>query len=400
MVSKGLSNSARKPFGENAEMYLARLLEAQRIKDNSNLPDLQIPGTNVLIECKSSKKPKVDVVIDQMEYYLRGDEEFQKICKEFEPREPTLGLFHEETEGVSNNIYYSIIIRDDGLGEGDILQDLSGTALNWQGQFIVPAQLIWTLFHLDYSRKIRVPATDEYRKIIAPQQIKDERLQLLRQIASTKISSDRKMYDLRAELGRQSWQNVTHNTLLALFYDTNQGATDISKWLRNRVPKYYEGFKGLKRIEFKGPNNTPIRMFVEPQDSHDFQDIEDRIRRNTSVIERIRNRRRTFLETEISSTPVKLNSGRTLESSDASKWYNNTPSTKTFPEDKYTIILKPENPNFPELVSYEVIDRQTGEILEYKSIPRNKFNSDPNGIKRNYPDLEHVVAACQWRDEI
>lgn len=140
MNLSGLSNSARKPFGENAEMYLASLLEAERIRDNSNLPDLRIPQTNVLIECKSSKKKKVDIVVDQMEYFLRDDEEFQKICRDFES-EPLLDLFAQK-ESASNSVYYSIIRRDDELGEADILQDLSGVGLNWKEQFIVPAELI------------------------------------------------------------------------------------------------------------------------------------------------------------------------------------------------------------------------------------------------------------------
>lgn len=399
MVSKGLSNSARKPFGENAEMYLRTLFEAEMIKDNSNLPDLRIPGTDILVECKSSKKPKVDVVIDQMEYYLRGNEEFQGLCREFEPRQSTLGLFHDETEEISNSIYYSIIIRNDGLGEADILQDLSGTKLNWQGQFIIPAQLVWTLFHLDYSRKIRIPSTDEYRKTITPQQIKKERIELLRNIASTKASSHKKMYELRNELGRQSWQNVTHNTLLSLFYDTNQGARPISKWLRNRVPKYYEGFRNLKKVEVKGPDGFPIRMLVEPKDLHGFEDIQDKIKRNSPLIERIRKQRESFLETEISKIPVKLKSGRVLDFEFAKKYYHHSARPKGFTSSSELDELLQHDPEFPESRIFKAINSKTGEVGPiYRSYPRILFDSDPNGIKRKYPGLEHVFAACQWRE--
>lgn len=210
--------------------------------------------------------------------------------------------------------------------------------------------------------------------------------------------SKRRMYSLRQDLGRQSWQNITHNTLLSLFYENNSDATSISKWLRGQVPIHYEEFRRLKRIEIEEPNSEPIRMFVRPEDMNSFENIQDRIRRNSPTIDEIRHKREKLLESEISKTRVKLHSGRTLESEFARGFYNHSARPTGYSTSEFDFELVGQDIRIPECRIFQPIHKITGEVgPKYQVLPRNIFDSDPNGTKRYYGELEYIVAACQWR---
>jgi len=291
------SKQSRGRFGTNAEYYCASLFNMKKNPDGHRRPDLisisKTYSPKLTIELKSAKKGKGILVVDQLEFGLSKNLDYNKKLNSLIKTQSLFPNLEEVQEDIA--FYYNSITRNDNLNSNELQTPFSAIKLIWGDQHIVPHEFIFNLFAISYSRRDDPQNLDVESK-------KDE----LKTMMANSIANNIARYKLRKKISKSnSWQNLESRMIRAIVLDDLKNSTKVDKITIKLLEKHYEEYSKLKKLIIDAPNNTNIYCLIQKEHSGLFEDqFSKQIKKNKEKIEELTIQRRDKIELVDSLPPI------------------------------------------------------------------------------------------------
>ena len=319
--STNAHKAGRAKFGTDGEYYSAQLFGLSRNHNHHRRPDLiTLPDTyspNLSLEVKSTLRGKGILVIDQLEYGFRPQQDYQESIQYYRrnaniPDQLDLCFDNGNNGNNKNNnnnnseqevaFYYDSLRRTDGIKSKDMKNPFDAIRLEWGNHYIVPHEFCEIVYASHFARKMNVhePYGDITHAI-------EDLKQMIAQSVAQKIPVSKLRRDIPFSNG---WQNLEHRMIEALVTNNYSRITTTDRKTIDDLERYYPDFGNLQPLIIEGPHHTSIYALVLNKDTELFTtQVATTVALNTPKIEELHMLRVKYRHHISSCMPIQNSNG-------------------------------------------------------------------------------------------